>query len=212
MQIHAHTHVHTRACVCACARACARARVHMCIFTCVHVDHACTCTHVHARVHMCMHVHVCMHVHSPPPLCMVHTHMHTHTRVHTRVHTCTCMHITMHPLTHVHVCSTPPPHHLPLSISRWRCSRARALPHHKWRVDTFKRVAETTGPRLANVVGKSRLSLTGFLPEVQKLILKPPFRGSKFGTFLPRAIAAGKIATVCSYRRTLFWTEMRLGG
>ena len=49
----------------------------------------------------------------------------------------------------------------------WRCSRARALPHYKWRADTFKRVAET-GPRLANVVGKGRLSLTDFLPEVQK--------------------------------------------
>jgi hypothetical protein len=48
-----------------------------------------------------------------------------------------------------------------------RCSRARALPHYKWRAETFKRVAET-GPRLANVVGKGRLSLTDFLPEVQK--------------------------------------------
>ena len=48
-----------------------------------------------------------------------------------------------------------------------RCSRARALPHYKWRADTFKRVAET-GPRLANVVGKGRLSLTDFLPEVEK--------------------------------------------
>jgi hypothetical protein len=48
-----------------------------------------------------------------------------------------------------------------------RCSRARALPHYKRRADTFKRVAET-GPRLANVVGKGRLSLTGFLPEAEK--------------------------------------------
>ena len=48
-----------------------------------------------------------------------------------------------------------------------RCSRARALPHYKWRADTFKRVAET-GPRLANAVGKGRLSLTDFLPEVEK--------------------------------------------
>ena len=38
-------------------------------------------------------------------------------------------------------------------------------PHYKWRADTFKRVAET-GPRLANVVGKGRLSLADFLPEV----------------------------------------------
>jgi hypothetical protein len=48
-----------------------------------------------------------------------------------------------------------------------RCSRARALPHCKWRAETFKRVAET-GPRLANAVGKGRLSLTDFLPEVEK--------------------------------------------
>ena len=48
-----------------------------------------------------------------------------------------------------------------------RCSRARALPHYKWRADTFKRVAET-GLRLANAVGKGRLSLTDFLPEVEK--------------------------------------------
>jgi hypothetical protein len=50
---------------------------------------------------------------------------------------------------------------------RGRCSRARALPHCKWRADTFKRVAET-GPRLANALGKGRLSLTDFLPEVEK--------------------------------------------
>jgi len=56
-----------------------------------------------------------------------------------------------------------------------RCSRARALPHYKWRADTFKRVAET-GPRLANVVGKGQSS---------KIILKSPFRGLKFETFLP---------------------------
>jgi hypothetical protein len=43
-----------------------------------------------------------------------------------------------------------------------RCSRARALPHYKWRVETFKRMAET-GPRLANFVEKDRLSLTDFL-------------------------------------------------
>jgi hypothetical protein len=48
-----------------------------------------------------------------------------------------------------------------------RYSRARALPHCKWRADTFKRVAET-GPRLANAVGKGWLSLTDFLPEVEK--------------------------------------------
>ena len=54
-----------------------------------------------------------------------------------------------------------------VAIGAWRCSRARALPHYKWRADTFKRVAET-GPRLANAVGKGRLSLTDFLPEVEK--------------------------------------------
>jgi hypothetical protein len=51
--------------------------------------------------------------------------------------------------------------------SHGRCSRARALPHYKWRADTFKRVAET-GPRLANVVEEGRLGLTDFLPEVEK--------------------------------------------
>jgi hypothetical protein len=51
--------------------------------------------------------------------------------------------------------------------SLWRCSRARALPHYKRRAGTFKRVAET-GPRLANVVGEGRLSLTDFLPEAEK--------------------------------------------
>jgi len=54
-----------------------------------------------------------------------------------------------------------------LWTSRRRCSRARALPHYKRRADNFKRVAET-GPRLANVVGEGRLSLTDFLPEVCK--------------------------------------------
>jgi hypothetical protein len=40
------------------------------------------------------------------------------------------------------------------------------VPLYSWRADTFKRVAET-GPRLATVVGKGRLSLTDFLPEVE---------------------------------------------
>ena len=53
------------------------------------------------------------------------------------------------------------------ALDSGRCSRARALPHYKWRADTFKRVAEA-GPRLANVVGKGRLSLTDFLPEAEK--------------------------------------------
>jgi hypothetical protein len=64
--------------------------------------------------------------------------------------------------THTHTPFLP----LPSALSR-RCSRARALPHYKWRADTFKRVAET-GPRQANAVGKGRLSLTDFLPEVEK--------------------------------------------
>ena len=34
------------------------------------------------------------------------------------------------------------------------------------RTRTFKHVAVETGPRLANVAGKGRLSLTDFLPEV----------------------------------------------
>ena len=51
----------------------------------------------------------------------------------------------------------------------WRWLQAMhtgaVLPRYIRRADTFKRVAETR-PRLANVVGKGRFSLTDFLPGV----------------------------------------------
>jgi hypothetical protein len=57
-------------------------------------------------------------------------------------------------------------HRAAWDLRRRRCPRARALPHYKWRAGVFKRVAET-GPRLANVVGKGRLSLTDFFPKLK---------------------------------------------
>ena len=54
-----------------------------------------------------------------------------------------------------------------LSGLHGRCLRAQRPPRSPLQTATFKRVAET-GPRLANVVGKGRLSLADFLPEAQK--------------------------------------------
>jgi hypothetical protein len=54
-----------------------------------------------------------------------------------------------------------------LSTRKRRCSRTRPPLGNPERADTFKRVAETW-PRLANAVGEGRLSLTDFLPEVEK--------------------------------------------
>jgi hypothetical protein len=65
-------------------------------------------------------------------------------------------------------CPYSAPHTQQLAmLTDWARALLRHLPHYKWRADTSKRVAET-GPRLANVLGKGRLSPTDFLPGAQK--------------------------------------------
>ena len=53
------------------------------------------------------------------------------------------------------------------SIEPVQVSPRQAHPSDQQVAGDVKRVAET-GPRLANAVGKGRLSLTDFLPEVEK--------------------------------------------
>jgi hypothetical protein len=52
-----------------------------------------------------------------------------------------------------------------VGIFNWAMRTGMGPSRHPRRAGTFKRVAET-GPRLASVVGKGRLGLVGFLPEV----------------------------------------------
>lgn len=74
-----------------------------------------TCTHAHARTHMCTHTHThtCTRIH-------MHARTHTCTRIHMRAHTRTCPHA------HVHT-------HQPSTMCVWRLCCGLCLTEREWK-------------------------------------------------------------------------------